>query len=209
MSKVLVITSSALADASASNSLVGDAVSRLREADPDIEVIVRDLGANPIPHLGPDAALALGGGAPANDAQAAARELSDALVAELAGAETIVIGSPMYNFGIASTLKAWFDHVLRAGITFRYTENGPEGLLRGKRAIVIETRGGIYADGPAQTLDAQEPHLRALLRFIGIEDLVFIRAEGLALGPAARSQAIATAQTRVREVFGLDRRSAA
>ncbi len=94
--------------------------------------------------------------------------LSDTLIAELQSADILVIGAPMYNFGIASTLKAWFDHVLRAGITFRYGESGPEGLLKGKRAIVIESRGGLYSEGPAQVMDAQEPHLRGMLRFMGI-----------------------------------------
>ena len=100
----------------------------------------------------------------------------------------------MYNFGISSTLKTWFDYVLRAGATFRYDESGPEGLLKGKRAIVIESRGGLYSEGPAQVMDAQEPHLRTLLGFIGITDVTFVRAEKLAFGPEAREQAIGAAR---------------
>jgi len=105
----------------------------------------------------------LRGAAPANDAQGAAAELSKKLIAEIEDADTLVIGAPMYNFGIPSILKTWFDYVLRAGLTFRYTEAGPVGLLHGKRAIVIESRCGWYSDGPAKSMDAQEPHLRALL----------------------------------------------
>jgi FMN-dependent NADH-azoreductase len=135
--------------------------------------------------------------------------LSDELIAELKAADTVVIGSPMYNFGIASTLKAWFDYVLRAGITFRYTENGPVGLIEGKRAIVVVSRGGLYSEGPAQAFDSQEPHLRTLLGFMGISDVTFVRAEKLAFGPEAREQAIAAARSRLGEVIERDFRSAA
>lgn len=194
MSTVLVLTSSALGDASVSNELVRDAVARLQEQDPGLRIVTRDLGRDPVPHLTADSATALRGSEPANAAQAAAQALSDELVAELKAADTVVVGAPMYNFGIPSTLKAWFDHVLRAGITFRYTEAGPEGLLAGKRAIVVETRGGLYSDGPAQAMDSQEPHLRNLLGFIGVDDVVFVRAEKLGFGPEAREQAVAAAR---------------
>jgi FMN-dependent NADH-azoreductase len=123
------------------------------------------------------------------------------LVAELEAADTVVIGAPMYNFGIASTLKSWFDYVLRAGVTFRYGESGPEGLLKGKRAIVILSRGGLYSEGPAQTMDSQEPHLRTLLGFIGITDVTFVRAEKLAFGPEVREQTIGAARTRLGHVI--------
>ena len=153
MSKVLVLNSSALGGASVSNQLVQDVLAELRARDPRLIVTVRDLGANPIPHLNSDSATALRGAAPANEAQATAQELSDRLIAELKAADAIVIGAPMYNFGIPSTLKAWFDYVLRAGITFRYTEAGPVGLLEGKRAIIIESRGGYYSEGATKALD--------------------------------------------------------
>lgn len=109
----------------------------------------------------------------------------------------VMIGAPMYNFGIPSALKSWFDHVLRAGVTFHYTAEGPVGLVTGKRAIVVETRGGLYSEGPANALDAQEPHLKALLGFIGITDVEFIRAERLAFGPEVRDGAIADAQSEL------------
>jgi FMN-dependent NADH-azoreductase len=201
MSTVLVLTSSVLGETSVSNQLVRDTVSRLRSQDPSLRVITRDLGSTPISHITLDSATALQGAEPANAAQATAQALSNELIAELEVADTVVIGAPMYNFGIASTLKTWFDYVLRAGITFRYTESGPEGLLKGKRAIVIESRGGLYSEGPAQVMDAQEPHLRTLLGFIGITDVTFIRAEKLAFGPEAREQAIDAARRVIENEF--------
>ena len=160
MATVLVLNSSATGEASVSRLLVQEAVERLTDEDPDLRVVTRDLGANPVPHLTLDSATALRGGTPANDAQAAALALSGELISELKAADVVVIGAPMYNFGIPSTLKAWFDYVLRAGQTFRYTEAGPEGLVTGKRAIVVESRGGHYSQGTEQVLDSQEPHLR-------------------------------------------------
>src|SRR5258708_16301734 len=201
MSTLLVLTSSALGAASVSNQLVQDALARLRLQNSHLSVITRDLGSNPIPHLTVESATALRGAEPPNAAQSAARALLDELIAELKAAETVVIGAPMYNFGIASTLKAWFDHVLRAGITFKYNESGAVGLLEGKRAIVIESRGGFYSDGPAKVMDSQEPHLRSLLGFIGITNVTFVRAEKLAFGPEAREQAIDAARAQLGHVI--------
>jgi FMN-dependent NADH-azoreductase len=202
MTNVLVLTSSALGAASVSNQLVEEAVGRLAAREPKLTIVRRDVGRTPVPHLDADAATAIRGGAPANVAQEQARALSDALVAEIAAADVIVIGAPMYNFGIPSTLKAWFDYVLRAGVTFRYTETGPEGLMTGKRAIVVESRGGFYSSGPAQPMDSQEPHLRTLLGFIGITDVTFVRAEKLAFGPEAREQAIDAARVQFARAVG-------
>jgi FMN-dependent NADH-azoreductase len=203
MSTVLVLTSSALGEESVSNQLVQDAVLALRSQHPGLRVVTRDLGSSPIPHITLDSATALRGAEPANAAQAMAQALSNELIAELEAADTVVIGAPMYNFGIASTLKTWFDYVLRAGMTFRYSEAGPEGLLKGKRAIVILSRGGLYSEGPAQAMDAQEPHLRTLLGFIGITDVTFIRAEKLAFGPEVREEAIAAARRVIQEELAL------
>lgn len=193
MSKVLVVKSSASGDASVSNQLVQAAVAELRRQEPRLEVVERDLGAAPVPHLAAEGVAGLRGAAQ-TAAEAATGALSDELIAELRAADVVVIGAPMYNFGIASTLKAWFDHVLRAGVTFRYTDAGPEGLLTGKRAIVVLTRGGLYSEGPAQAMDAQEPHLRTLLGFIGITEVTFVRAEKLAFGDDARAAAISAAE---------------
>ncbi|MFN3945730.1 MAG: FMN-dependent NADH-azoreductase [Allosphingosinicella sp.] len=203
--KALIITSSALGDSSVSNRLAGELIDRLRAQDPSLETIVRDLGSDPVPHLLPETVSAIRG-TPEGEAGREALALSDTLVAEIQAADVIVIGSPMYNFGIASTLKAWFDHVLRAGVTFRYTEAGPEGLVKGKKAVVIETRAGFYSEGPAAAMDGQEPHLRILLGFMGIDDVTFVRAEKLAFGPEAASQAIDDA---ARQLAGLAERELA
>ncbi len=209
MSTALVITSSALGETSVSNQLVAQAVTRLHSHDPALRVIARDLGRDPVPHLTIDSATALRGSEPSNEAQAAAQSLSDRLIAELKAADTLIMGAPMYNFGMPSTLKAWFDHVLRAGITFRYSETGPEGLLKGKRAVVIQSRGGLYSEGPAQGMDSQEPHLRNLLAFMGITDVIFLRAEKLAFGPEAREQAIEAVRRQIAELLGEAFRKAA
>jgi FMN-dependent NADH-azoreductase len=200
MSHLLVINSSAAGAASVSKQLIDETVARLRAADPALVVVERDLGANPVPHLTTDSTAAIRGAEPANEAQRAAKALSDSLVAELKAADTLLIGAPMYNFGIPSTLKSWFDHVLRAGVTFKYGENGPVGLLEGKRAIVVESRGGLYSSGPTQALDSQEPHLRTMLGFIGIKDVTFVRAEKLGYGPEAREQAINDAKAELARV---------
>jgi len=198
MKTALIVTSSANGDASISNGLAATLVDRLRESEPGLHVVLRDVGANPVPHLTADTVAAIKS-VPESETELAARALSDALVAELATADILVIASPMYNFGMSSTLKAWFDHVLRAGVTFRYTENGPEGLMTGKKAVVIESRAGFYSTGPAAAMDGQEPHIRILLGFMGITDVTFVRAEKLAFGPEAAEAAIAEAS----EALGL------
>jgi FMN-dependent NADH-azoreductase len=189
---ILNIRSSATGAASVSNQLADRFLDTLRAAHPGATVTVRDVGAQPLPHLTAETVGAIRGAA-VSEAEQSALALSDALVAELAAADLVVIGSPMYNFGMSSTLKAWFDHVLRAGLTFRYTEAGPEGLMTGKKAIVIQSRAGLYSEGPAAVMDGQEPHLRILLGFIGITDVAYVRAEKLAFGPDAAEGAIAAA----------------
>lgn len=198
--QVLAVTSSALGDASASNKLVNDTIAQLTARNPGLQLVSRDLGNGQVPHLDLDVAIALRGETPANAAQAAAQKLSDELIAEVKAADVLVIGAPMYNFGIPSTLKAWFDYVLRAGVTFRYTEAGPEGLMTGKRAIVVATRGGLYSEGPAKAMDSQEPHLRTMLSFIGITDITFVYAEKLAFGPEAREASIDEAKGKLEEL---------
>lgn len=209
MSTVLVLTSSVNGEASASNSLVAHAVAQLRHDDLSLKIVRRDLAANPVPHLNADSATVLRGSDPVNPAQVAARDLSDTLISEVLAADTVLIGAPMYNFGIPSTLKSWFDHVLRAGITFRYGETGPEGLAKGKRALVIESRGGIYSEGPARTMDSQEPHLRTLLGFIGITDVTFVRAEKLAFGPEASEAALRSAKSEIETALAATSTAAA
>ena len=196
MSNLLVINSSASAGASVSRLLVESAIAEVLAASPETKVVHRDLDADPVPHL---TAINLAGvrGTPETAEQFAARELSDALIAELKAADTIVIGAPMYNFSVPTTLRSWFDFVLRAGETFRYTEAGPEGLVTGKRVIVIQSRGGLYSEGPAKAIDFQEPYLRQLLGFIGLTDVTFIHAEKIGFGPEAREAAIAGARKQI------------
>ncbi|MDT8449297.1 MAG: NAD(P)H-dependent oxidoreductase, partial [Wenzhouxiangellaceae bacterium] len=153
-------------------------------------VRVRNLWPDTIPHLDDATFEAFATpGAERSDDQKRLVALSDALIAELEAADVVVIGLPMYNFGVPSTLKAWFDHVARAGVTFRYTETGPEGLVRGKRAVIACARGGRYS-GTAD--DLQTAYVRKFLGFIGITDIEMVYAEGLAAGNA-REQALAGA----------------
>lgn len=197
MSNILVLNSSVSGEASVSRLLVADAVTELTQRDPAAKLVFRDLAADPVPHLTPQTVAGVRAQA-TTPAEQAARALSDELIAELRAADTIVIGAPMYNFSIPTTLRSWFDHVLRAGETFSYSEAGPKGLLPGKKVIVVESRGGLYSEGPGQAIDFQEPYLRQLLGFIGLaDDLTFIRAEKIGYGPDARDQALADSRAEL------------
>ena len=180
MSRVLVIESSARQQDSISRQLTRDFVSQWQAAHPADQVTQRDLAVNPVPHL--DANLLGGWMKPedqrnSDELQALAR--SNELTDEVLAADVLVLAAPMYNFTIPSTLKAWLDHVLRAGVTFKYTDTGPQGLLTGKRAYILTARGGIHAGASS---DHQEPYLRQVMAFIGIHDVTFIHAEGLNMG---------------------------
>jgi FMN-dependent NADH-azoreductase len=209
MTKVLIIDSAATGEASVSRKLTSEFAQRLSSHDPSAIVTHRDVGAAPVPHLTEATVGAIRGAEAASDQARSALALSDLLIAELKEADVIVIGAPMYNFGIPSTLKAWFDHVLRAGITFRYSAEGPEGLLKGKRVIVIESRAGLYSEGPAAAMDSQEPHLRTLLGFAGMDDVTFVRAERLAFGPEAASAAVDDAVAKLAGLAQTERPLAA
>jgi FMN-dependent NADH-azoreductase len=200
MGQALVISSSSGGEASVSRRLVRAAVAHLKAADPDVHILERDLGADPTPHL-TTARVAGVRGKPRSQQELASRALSDQLIAELKAADTIVIGSPMYNFSIPTGLKAWFDHVVRAGETFAYVDGRAVGLLKGKRAILILTRGGVYRQGPHANLDFQEPYLRLLLGFMGVTDVEAVHAEQLAFGPGAQEAAVAAAEERLAEVI--------
>jgi FMN-dependent NADH-azoreductase len=195
---VLKLTSSLQGVAGQSSRLATAFVERLVARRSSVTVVERDLAQQPVPHLTAErfAAFATPGDRRTLAQQAIVGE-SDTLIAELAAADTIVIGLPLYNFGIPSTLKAHFDHVARAGVTFRYTASGPEGLLRGKRAVVVAARGGRYV---GTTQDTQTGYMRDFLRFLGIDDVEFIYAEGLALGEAPRESALAGAHRRLAEL---------
>jgi len=196
---ILALTSSVAGDASVSSLLVDYAVRQLVEFHSGGAVTRRDLGQDPIPHLTPETVA--GVRAVANTApELTARRLSDKLIGEVFAADVIVIGAPMYNFSIPTGLRAWFDHVIRPRITFAYGEAGVQGLVRGKRAIVIQSRGGLYTEGPLASLDFQEPYLRLLLGFIGISDVAFVQAERISLGPDAREAAINQAKSTIAVV---------
>jgi FMN-dependent NADH-azoreductase len=151
-----------------------------------------------IPHL---TSVTVAGvrGVPGTKAELATQALSDELIGELQAADLIVIGAPMYNFSIPSSLRTWFDHILRPRVTFAYGEAGPQGMLTDKRAIVVESRGGLYSTGPAKALDFQEPYLRQLLGFIGITDVTFIHAEKIGFGAEARELALGSARLQIAE----------
>ena len=196
MKTLLDLRTSIHSDQGVSSGLAADFVAAWRDANPDSVVISRDLARDPVPHLTAETFAAFVAKPEARTPeQQAAAGFSDALIAELKSADTLVLGLPMYNFGIPSTLKAYFDHVARSGHTFRYTEKGPEGLLKGKKAVIFATRGGLYAGTPK---DTQTGYVRDFLAFLGIEDVEFVYAEGLAMGEAPRRQALDTAAARVR-----------
>jgi FMN-dependent NADH-azoreductase len=196
MNTLLQINTSLFSDAGQSSRLANDFVAEWRARQPRGEVVVRDLSRDPVPHLTAERFRAFTEKPERRTlAQQAVVRESDALIDELRRAETLVIGLPMYNFGVPSTLKAYFDHIARAGVTFRYTANGPEGLLKGKKAYVFAARGGLYAGTP---LDTQTAYVRDFLRFLGIADIEFVYAEGLAMGDAPRTQALASAGERLR-----------
>lgn len=198
MSHILVIESSARQQGSISRQLTEQFISQWQAAHPADQIQVRDLAAEPVPHL--DADLLGGWMKPAQEQSPAEQKallLSNQLTQELLGADVLVLAAPMYNFAIPSTLKAWLDHVLRAGLTFKYTEAGPQGLLAGKRAYVLTARGGIHAGG---TQDHQEPYLRQALGFIGIHQVEFVHAEGLNLSAEAMEKGLAKAREQLAKV---------
>lgn len=200
MNRILVINSSLSGDTSVSRILVDEAVQRLLVIDPKAVVSYRDVGDAPIPHL-TSATVAGIRAVPETQAELAAQALSDELIAELKAASVVVIGAPMYNFSIPTSLRAWFDHVLRPRVTFAYKDGAVQGLLTGIRAIVVESRGGLYSEGPTMSMDFQEPYLKTLLGFIGITDVNFIHAEKIGYGPEARETAITTAKSRLAEAI--------
>jgi FMN-dependent NADH-azoreductase len=198
---ILQINSSARAEGSHSTRLANTLVERVQAslADPAAATLtVRDLGRTPHPELNEAALQALF--TPADQrspAQAARVALDDALIAELQAADVVVLGVPMYNFGVPAALKNWIDAISRARVTFQYTAKGPEGLIKGKKVYVALTRGGQYRNTPA---DTQVPYLKTVFAFLGMTDVQFVYAEGLAMGPEAEQQALASANTQIEEL---------
>ena len=196
--QILQINSSARSAGANSTRLADAITARLKAANPAAVLELRDLAANPHPVLDEAALGALFTPAEQRTPEQAARvALDDALIAQVQSADAIVLGVPMYNFGVPVQLKTWIDAIARAGVTFRYTENGPEGLLKGKKVYVALARGGIYRDTPA---DSQVPYLKGVLGFLGMTDVEFIYAEGLAMGPESADKAFAAAEAAIGAV---------
>lgn len=195
MKTLLLIHTSLQGPAGLSSSLASDYVKRWLANHQDGRVISRDLAANPVPHLTAERFAAFTTAADKRNAeQRAIADFSDQLIRELQEADQILIALPMHNFGIPSTLKAYFDHVARAGVTFRYTSDGSVGLLTGKRAIVFATRGGKHRGTP---LDTQTDYMKTFLAFIGIDDTEFVYAEGTAMSDESRRAGIQNARQQI------------
>jgi FMN-dependent NADH-azoreductase len=195
MKTLLQIKSSIFSDGGQSSLLAERFVAAWRDANPNGQVIVRDLARDPVPHL--DAARFGAFLTPKENRtaeQEAVIDYSDALIDELKRADVVVLGLPMYNFGLPSALKAYFDHIARTGATFRYTEKGPVGLLTGKSVYVFTARGGLYAGTPR---DTQAPYVRDFLAFLGMNEIEFVHAEGLAISEESKKQGIARAHAAI------------
>jgi FMN-dependent NADH-azoreductase len=179
-----------------SSQLANQFVAAFRERHPDAKIIVRDVAAaDPVPHLDAERFGAFTTKpAERNAQQQAVVAYSDALIDELRQAEVIVLGLPMYNFGVPSQLKAYFDHIARVGVTFKYSDKGPVGLLTGKKVYVFAARGGLYAGTP---MDTQTGYVRDFLRFIGLQDVEFVYAEGLAISAQSREAGLAKAAAEI------------
>jgi FMN-dependent NADH-azoreductase len=191
MTHILHIDSSIFSGAGVSSTLARQFVDTLAARDPEVKVVHRDLGRDPIPHLDAERLAALNTPAEARSPeQARIAADTDGLIQELQAADLVVLGVPMYNFAVPTQLKAWFDHVARAGVTFRYTAAGPEGLLKGKRAVVFTSRGGLHR---GRASDSQTAFLTTMLEFLGIEDVKIVYAEGLNLWEIPRREALAAA----------------
>lgn len=196
---ILQINSSSRPDASHSSRLAATIVERVRTKQLDATVTVRDLGRAPLGELDEPALQALFTPAEQRTADQAARvAIDDAVIAEIQAADVLVLGVPMYNFGVPAQLKNWIDAIARAKVTFTYTEKGPVGLLTGKKVYVALTRGGLYRNTPA---DTQVPYLKTVLAFLGMTDVQFVYAEGIAMGPQAEQDALASAQAQIEEVI--------
>ncbi len=183
-----------------STRLANELVAQLLEREPAATLVLRDLARQPHPALDEATLQALFTPAEARSAEQAARvALDDALIAEIQAADVVVLGVPMYNFGVSAQLKNWIDAIARARVTFQYTANGPEGLLKGKKVYAVLTRGGFHRGTPA---DSQVPYLRTVLGFLGMSDIEFIFAEGLNMGPEAEAAALADARSQIAGLLG-------
>ena len=192
---LLQVNSSLFGAAGASSTLANEFAAAWRARNPGAKVTVRDLAVEPVPHLTAERFQAFLTKPEERSAeQKVEAAYSDALIDEIKRADVIVLGVPMYNFDVPSTLKAYFDHIGRAGVTFRYTAQGPVGLVTGKKVYVFASRGGIYAGKPH---DTQSAYLRNFLGLLGITDIEFVYAEGLAISAESKEAALAQAQRTI------------
>lgn len=199
---ILQLDASPLGKASVSRQLTASVVEKLTREHPSARVTRRDLVASPISHLSGELLQVLrpapGITPPSGPTLQAEAEQTDELINELLAADVLVIGAPMYNFSIPSQLKTWIDRVAQAGRTFRYTAEGPQGLAVGKKVIVVSTRGGVYAGTAYEAaMDHQESYLRTVLNFLGMTDVTFVRAEGIAM---KKDEALATANRQIADL---------
>lgn len=200
MSSILLVTSSPRED-SLSTKVATELVEKLKARNPGETVVHRDLGQNPVAHLDTVTTSAIRKpAADRNAEEAAAAAESDELVAELLAADTVVLATGLINFNIYSTLKSWIDNVARAGMTFRYTAEGPEGLATGKKVYIVLSAAGIYSEGPAMGMNHAVPYLKTVLAFMGMTDVEVIYVEGTAFGPEAFDKALAQADARITEL---------
>jgi FMN-dependent NADH-azoreductase len=203
MANLLFVASSLFGDGSQSRLIASEFIDRWRQSHPRTTVMERELTADSIPHL--TLATLAASATPADTRSVAERQaaaLADALIEEVEAADVIVIAAPMYNFSIPSTLKAWIDHIARAGRTFRYGAAAPEGLLKGRKVFIVTGRGGIYSgNSAAKSLDFQEPYLRTILGFLGLDDVTFIHAEGLKVSAEAAASGIERARKAIGDLL--------
>lgn len=197
VTNILFVTSSPRGAASHSSQVAEKAVQSLLASHPGATLVRRDVGKEPLSHVGE---AFLGALFTPEESRTAEQQqmvaLSDQLIDEVFAADIVVIATAMINFTVPSTLKSWLDYVARSGKTFRYTEAGPEGLLTGKRVVIVEAKGGIYSSGPMKAHDYQQPYLRFILGFLGMTDIAVIEVEGVAFGEEATERALAAAATQ-------------
>jgi FMN-dependent NADH-azoreductase len=199
---LLHVDSSILGENSVSRLLSAEIVAAERQANPGMAVVYRDLAADPLQHLSGYHLAAGSGFVPEEPAHVQDLQSGAAALEEFLAADTVVVGAPMYNFTLPSQLKAWIDRLAIAGKTFRYSETGPIGLAGGKKVIIASSRGGFYGAGsPSADLDFQESYLRSVFGFMGITDIRFVRAEGVAIGPAQKTSAIAAAKAEIGQAI--------
>ena len=202
--KLLHLDSSILGQHSASREIGAAWVNAWLEQHPETTVLHRDLAREPLAHLSGEIFAARATPQAPRDAQLQHEVDADqAATAEFVAADVVVIGAPMYNFSVPTQLKAWIDRIVVAGKTFQYGSNGPEGLAKGKKVVIVTSRGGIYSEGPAKMMDFQETYLRGLLGFIGVTDVQVIRVEGLAMGAEKRAEAMAAAHAEIEKPLAL------